>query len=118
MFLNIRLLFHQLGGPGRRIKTLGTSNFHDNLVSRGSLLPRGTGNEVAFLSFLGVYKPVKGAVPASVQSATNCTGTSVTGDSSTPGPDTLTLLASKGGPARTRNGLLGTCLSPYFTLMV
>ena len=105
-------------GRGEESKTLGTSNFHDNLVSRVSFLPRGTGSEVAFISFWEVYKPVKGAVPASVQSATNCTGTSVTGDSSTPGPDTLTLLASKGGPARTRNGLLGTCLSPYFTLMV
>ena len=105
-------------GRGEESKTLGTSNFHDNLVPRVSFLPRGTGSEVAFIRFWGVCKPVKGAVPASVQSAMNCTGTSVIGDSSTPGPDTLTLLASKGGPARTRNGLLGTCLSPYFTLMV
>lgn len=68
--------------------------------------------------FLEVSIPVRGAVPASVQSHRNWTGSSVKGDSSTPGPDTFTLLASNGGPARTRNGLLGTCLSAYFTLTV
>ena len=62
--------------------------------------------------------PVKGATPASLQSHRNWTGSSVRGVCSTPGPDTLTLLASNGGPALTRNGLLGTSLSPYLTFTV
>ena len=77
---------------------------------------RNPGNEVDTRSTYANHKvfiPVRGAVPASVQSHNTCAGSSVTGDSST--PDTLTLLASNGGPARTRNGLLGTCLSLYFT---
>ena len=94
-----------------------TASFYTNRSSSGFFTLSAMASDT-YVTFLVVSIPVRGAVPASVQSQRNWTGSSVTGDASTPGPDTFTLLASNGGPARTRNGLLGTCLSAYFTLTV
>lgn len=62
-----------------------------------------------------LYSPERGAFPASLQSHTNSTGSSVNGSSSTPRPDTLTFDASNGGPARTLKGLFGTWVEAYLT---